>query len=1608
MPKQHLKNIKAALPKSAPADLKEYLDVFFNKVPENEFKKISPKEAVELIRTHYDLSKKRKSGKPEIRFQKITSSDNNHNQNATDIDIVQDDMAFIVDSVVAEIVRHKHTIDFLIHPMLKIQKGKSGQLKASPNLEGYDGEPESHMHIRLQGLLTDAQIEELQIGLNNVLSDVDYATKDWIYMREKLREAQKTLVHAPAQYDDRLIEEYQAFLEYMYDNNFTLLGYREYKFANKEGKLISQTVKGKSLGLLRDEIKPVYVNEARNGLTHSQQKMRMEQDPLTISKANKRSTVHRRVPLDVIAVKTFDKKGKVTGEMMFIGLFTSVTYSRSIADIPLLRMKAGIVLAKAQFPQQSHDFKALKHILEKYPRDELFQIDDESLFKHSVSILRLQERPRIALYTRPDPFGRYISCLVYVPRERFETRLRLRFMNILEEELGGRCVNFKVSQDDSPLARVIFFVDINHLSHVPKYDENKIENKLVEAGRVWADRLKSALDRSTESDKNTAAILQKYGTAFPVNYHEKYSPEMAIEDIHKIEEALQTGSITLNLYLPEDCDSSKLRLKCYSVGGAITLSDILPNLEHMGLKVLAELPFEIQPAKEREAVWIHDFLMDIDDKTRELDFDSVKPVFEECLHNILDGYMEDDRLNQLVISAKMNWRHIVILRTYVRYMRQMGVPFTRSYLEKALTSYPDISTAIIGLFESLHNPKTVKDSEVNAAGCAVEIDHLMETVSSLDFDRILRSITGLVNATLRTNFYQLDGNGKPKSHLSVKLNSRTIDELPNPKPYREIFIYSPRVEGIHLRGDVIARGGIRWSDRHEDFRTEVLGLMKAQMVKNAVIVPMGAKGGFVVKHPPVAGGPQAIREEGVECYKIFIRGLLDITDNRKGEKIIPPKNVVRRDGDDPYLVVAADKGTATFSDIANSLSQEYGFWLDDAFASGGSAGYDHKVMGITARGAWESVKRHFRELNHNTQTQEFDVIGVGDMGGDVFGNGMLLSEHIRLVGAFNHLHIFCDPDPDIAATFKERKRLFKAVKGWDAYDTKLLSKGGRIYSRQDKNLELTPEIQKRFDIDRERVTPNELISAMLKARTDLLWFGGIGTYIKSSAETHADVGDKGNDSLRVNAKELRTKVLGEGANLAITQRGRIEAAQHGVKLNADFIDNSAGVDSSDNEVNIKILMTDIMRKPKHDMDVAKRNKLLEKMTDEVADNVLRHNYQQVQGISLIELNAADNLSAHAELITRLEKSVGLNRVIEYLPNEEEIEERKRNGKGLTRPEISVLVSYAKIDLTQDLLKTDIPDSKAVEDWVTHYFPKALRENYKKEIISHQLKREIIATMLANGIINRMGPTFVLGRMDKCGVSSAEVAKAYIIAREAFGLRDIWDQIESLDNQMPAQVQLRAMDEISRMAERAITWFLTRMGRDLNIEKDIAAFEKGIGVLKKHLDSVVTNTHKTTIEMATSRGESDGLPSELARTIAMMPLLSSACDIIRIADKQKSDIPITAKAYFELGDHFHLDWIRQQARYLPTDDVWAAEALEGLIDQLYGCQAGITLRVLKDMNGSLPKKAVGKTSILQNWIKKHGCQAEQIEPLFQELRSASHLDLPMLVIAEQRLRNLYGG
>ena len=1597
----NLEKALESLPKNTSATQKNLIKEIASNITGDDWDQFDDSLLAQMAENHWDLAKNRKAGEPKLKI--YTPDTDSLGPMKTIVDIVSGDMAFLLDSVVAEINKLNHLIELVVHPIIYVKYDKGTLTDVSrTEKEGY--KRQSHIHIHIKDTLSKKDRDALCEDLTQALHDVYTCNKDWKAMLAQLKQARRDLENAKTRRSVKEVKQYCAFLDYLYDNNFTLLGYREYTFVENKDGVKSRTVKGSSLGLLHDDVKPAYINENDEALPRNLQELRRNLPPLSISKTNRLSTVHRRVPMDAIAIKVYDDKGNITGEKLFLGLFTSVTYSRSVSDVPYLRERVAETLELSGFIPGSHDRKALRHILEKYPRDELFQIEPKELLKIATSILRLQERQRIALFTREDPFGRYISCLVYVPRDRFGTALRQTICGILEEELNGEVQNFYTGLDDSVFARIMVIIQTKQ-KEKPKYNTEKLEERLQEAGKTWPELLSSALMESLDNEKEIAGFTQKYGEAFPIAYRSRYRAKQAIFDIEKLEAVQACNCLQLDLYRPEDLDLKHLRLKLYNPDRPVTLSDVMPILENMGLRAIAELPYEITPdtddKDENKSVWIHDFLLETPDIEDFIDIPTVKKNFESAFTKIWAGDMENDGLNKLVLRANANWHEITILRTYVHYLKQIRYPFSKTYIERALNNNPKISRLIIDLFKGFHNPENGDKAESIAAGCAVAIDHELEKVDSLDEDRILRIITALIEATLRTNYYQRTENDKAKAYLSVKLDSKKVPEMPEPRPYREIFVYSPRVNAIHLRGDKIARGGLRWSDRHEDFRTEVLGLMKAQMVKNSVIVPMGSKGGFVVKAN--IKDRDAYIKEGIECYKIFIRGLLDITDNLKGDKVIPPENVVRRDGDDPYLVVAADKGTATFSDIANGLSQEYGFWLDDAFASGGSAGYDHKKMGITARGAWESVKLHFRQLNHNTQTQEFDVTGVGDMGGDVFGNGMLLSEKICLVAAFNHLHIFIDPEPHAAASFKERKRLFKAVKGWADYDQKVMSKGGRIYSRSDKILELTPEIQKRLDITKDKVTPNELIRAILRARTDLLWFGGIGTYVKSSKESHADAGDKSNDALRVNAEDIRAKVIGEGANLGFTQLGRIEFAEKGGKINTDFIDNSGGVDSSDHEVNIKILLSDVMGQKGNKMTLKSRNTLLEKMTDEIAEHVLRNNYQQAQALSLTEMQARENLQIQDEFIRDLEREKGVKRSIEGLPDQETIELRMRTGKGLTRPELAVLISYAKIGFTQELLASDIPDSKEMQEWLTNYFPDILQEKYNKEIKRHRLAREIIATTMANSLVNRMGPTFLKARMDKTGSRAEEIAKAYIIVRDAYGLRELWDDIESLDNKVPAEVQLKAMKEIAGLSEHAINWFLTRLGRDLKIGKDIEDFGAAITNLRKNLDKLMTPNLKDVVTQREMAGKRDGLPDKLAHQIALMPVLSSACDIIRIALEQKTDLLETARIYFEVGEQFHMDWLRQQARFLPTDDHWHAEATSGLVDQLYGCQAALTVRILKDTQNSDEKSGP-----LENWLGAHDSQIKRLDTLFTELRRVGTVDLSMLIIAEQRLKNLAGG
>lgn len=1606
MPAPHklISQAEKKLPAKASAAERKFLAVFAEKITDDDLGLMDAQTLMRMTSTHYDLMQQRKPGKALVRVHNPITDDKDWPLSNTVIDFVDDDMAFQIDSITAEITRLGQTIFLITHPLLHVTRDSKGkitdcQAEATPKTI-----PQSHIHVQLTRMLTPQQCAELQANLEQIANDVRYSTGDWLTMREKIRTCESSLSQAPSSYPDDAIEDYQAFLEYLYKDNFTILGYREYAYEkDAKGVMTAKAVKNSHLGLLRREVKTEIMPEGVDALPPHLAKLYKDDSLVRVFKLARKSSVHRHVPLDAVMVRLFDKNGKARGEAVFVGLFTSVTYSRSIRDIPYLSRKTSIIMNRAHFSGGTHGHKALSHILEKYPRDELFQIDIDTLYEYTQSIMRLQERQRIALYTRVDTFGRHISCLVYIPRDRYDTQLRMKIQTILENELGGVCQDFYTTLDDSPLARVMLVIALNPKSK-PEFDRAAIEVQLQEAGRAWPEQIHSALSTKLDDESEVARLTAEYGNAFPMSYREQYEAKQCVHDIIQIERARSTNDLARDLYRPGGDAGHQLRLKVFKPGSPIVLSDILPILENVGLRVISELPFEIRP-QGGEAVWIHDFQMEVPEaKGKEpIAVAAINESFEDALLHIWHGEVENDSLNRLLVTASMNWRDILILRTYVRYMRQGKSAYSVQYIEKALTDYPHIARMIAELFHARLDPHTDrKKADTRAAKLLADIELALNAVSALDQDRILRAITQMVVSTLRTNFFQRMDDGAYKPCLSIKLDSANVPDIPEPRPFREIWVYSPRMEGIHLRADRISRGGIRWSDRNEDFRTEVLGLIKAQQVKNAVIVPMGAKGGFVLKKPPTEGGRPAFQQEGIECYKLLVRGMLDITDNRKGKKIVAPKDVVRRDSDDPYLVVAADKGTASFSDIANGLSAEYDFWLGDAFASGGSVGYDHKKMGITARGAWESVKRHFRELGTDTQTEEFDVIGVGDMAGDVFGNGMLLSPHIRLVGAFNHMHIFCDPNPNPATTFKERERLFTEVKGWDAYDLKKLSKGGKIFLRSEKSLSLTPEIMARFGLSKDKVTPNELMHAMLKAKTDLLWFGGIGTYIKETEETNADVGDKSNDAIRINATEINARVVGEGANLGVTQRARIEFSKLGGRINADFIDNSGGVNSSDVEVNIKILMTDVINNAANKMDTKKRNVLLAKMTEEVAGLVLRNSYQQAQGISLMTLQATETFLNDAQFIRELERDQGLNRALENLPDETEIEHRRVAGEGLVRPELCILQSYAKIGYTRELLASDIPGQPEMRDFLLNYFPKPLQDKYSADIMGHQLGREIVAMAVANSIVNRMGPTFIQSRMDATGADCANVVRSFLVAREAFGLRPLWDRLEGLDGKVPAQVQLQAMLDIRETADRAVTWFLTRLGRAPKLGTDIPAFTREVEKLRANIETILPANLKALVQQRRESGLAAGLPKDIAQDVAILPVLSSAFDIIRVSMDRKTDITATARTYFETGEYFYIDWLREGAENIPATDRWSQESRNGLIDQLYSCQSSLAIRILKDLG-----TAAGKGKTVEAWVKGHSDEAAHVSTLLGTIQSSGGLDLAKLMIAVQRLRQISG-
>ncbi len=1542
----------------------------------------------------WELGAERIPGKPIIRLFNPTLAKNGWGLEHTVIEIVNDDMPFLVDSVSAEIHLRERKIHLLLHPVIRAIRDAGGKrveitdtLHAPP-----DAVVESYMHVEIDQETEPEELESIRASIESILRAVRLAVQDWRAMRGRLKEDTDELETARLPMPAEEVMEAKAFLRWLDDGNFIFLGHRRYAFNTRDGQDYLEPVTETGLGILRD-IRPESVDRAREALSPAQSAYARRKDLIIITKGNSRSLVHRPVPMDRIGIKRYDVDGNLIFEDRFLGLFTSAAYSRSVRDIPMLRLKSKRVLDRAGLDPSSHNGKALVDILETFPRDEFFQITDADLFEIARGIMLLQERQRVALFTRMDVFERFVSCYVFVPRDRYTPEFKEKAKAVLEEAFHGRDTHVYDHVTSSALARGLFVIGTTP-GKIPAVDVRRVEAQLGDVARTWTDRLLDALT-TKQGEEVGIDLHHRYKRAFPMAYAERFSADAALFDIGHVEHVLATGELVVDLYRHRT-EQRQFHCKIIHSGPAVPLSEIMPRLENMGLKVLDEIPYEVRPLGANQAVRIRDF--NVDGEGMPDDVAPVKEKFQNAFIRVWTHQAENDGFNRLILGAALEWDEVVVLRSYAKYLRQIGVAFSEQLIQQTLAKHPAITRSILQLFKNYFDP-SIGDVGMGRKGAGLgirsQIEDALNRVTNPDEDRILRLYVSLIEATLRTNYYQRDAEGERKLYVSFKLDSRTVPDLPLPRPMFEIFVYAPWMEGIHLRGGKVARGGIRWSDRREDFRTEILSLMKAQMVKNVVIVPVGSKGGFVVKN--ASSDRAVLQQEGIESYKTLLRGMLDITDNLRGDGVVPPRDVVRRDEDDPYLVVAADKGTATFSDIANTVSAEYGHWLGDAFASGGSAGYDHKGMGITARGGWEAVKRHFRELGLDTQSEDFTVIGVGDMSGDVFGNAMLLSPHIRLIAAFNHSHIFVDPNPDAARSWAERKRMFDNRLNWNGYNPELLSPGGAVFERSAKSLTLSPIIQELFELPRKKVTPAELIRAILLARADLLWLGGIGTYVKASYEDHVEVRDRANDAIRIDGEQVRVRVVGEGANLGFTQRGRIEYAFTGGRINTDAIDNSAGVDTSDHEVNIKIALYDALDRGEL-ASIDERNDILAEMTDDVARLVLCDNYEQTEAVSIVQAVGEAVLDVQARFMRGLEKAGKLDRFLEGLPDDETIAERHVQGIGLTRPELSVLMAYAKLVLYEDLIQSDLPDDPQLADDLVLYFPELLRERFRPAIDRHRLRREIIATGVTNTLVNRVRPTFAWQMCDETNKPYSDVARAFIIMRDSFDLRTVWSDIEALDNKLPAAVQLDMMIAVARLLERAMLWLLRSGYEKLDLAAYTNEFRPRIAAIQNQLTRILPASMLGTVRVRQAELMEDGIPEELAKRVASLDVMSSAMDIIRISRMDADHgVEEVARVYFGVGSRFGLDRLRAATNHVAAETPWQKTALQALVEDLFSYQSALASRVISETNGA--------GDPVDAWLAQRSRVVERVDQTMHDFRASSTVDLAMLTVASRQFRVL---
>jgi glutamate dehydrogenase len=1562
------------------ADAQFFEALYRNAAPED-VNRYAPGALAALAGLVRQRLEKRKQGNSLVDLFNPSAESKDYPENECVLVAINDDMPFLFDSLTAELQAQNARVRAVFHPIVQ-----------------HDGQTTSVIVAVLDPVIDSGRQQAIADGARAVFAQVWEAVRDWRKMMGKLGESIAELKKRPPAIAKDDLDEDIAFLEWLSENHFTFLGCRDYRFLS-EGNGRLEAIDGSSLGVLTDsEARVLRGGADRVSLTSQIREFLMQPEPLIITKSNERSLVHRRVHMDYVGVKTFDAKGNLVGERRFVGLFTSSAYSRRPGDIPLLRRKIEKVKARARLAPNSHDGKALAHILDTFPRDELFQVSEDELFATALGILKLGERPKVRVFLRFDRFDRFVSALVFVPRDRYDTIAREKIHAILADAFKGRMSASTPTLDDTALARVYYIIGREEGPR-PLVDARVLEESIRAAIRTWDDGFADALAAHHGEGEGTR-LYHAREAQFSPGYTGMFTPSEAAIDLVELERGL---ALQARAYRKPGDAPTAVRLKLYLHGGMMPLSTTLPIFENLGMKVIAEdsftVSFKDDAGKPHDCVLL-DFQMERTDGSAAA-LDEIKEPLEDAFRAVVSGEAENDGFNRLVIRAGLHWRDVTILRAVAKYLRQTAIQFSQDYMEQALSRNPDIARLLVELFHAQNDPKDDERREAKVRLVQTRIEKALGDVPSLDDDRIVRRLRNVIATVLRTNFYQ-DG----AKVLAMKLDSQKLDELPAPRPLVEIFVYSPSVEGVHLRFGKVARGGIRWSDRREDFRTEVLSLVKAQQVKNAVIVPVGAKGGFYPKQMPLNATRDEAMTAGVAAYRLFIGALLDVTDNLHHDgSVVPPPDCVRHDGDDPYLVVAADKGTATFSDIANGIAEGRGFWLGDAFASGGSHGYDHKKMGITAKGAWEAVKRHFRETGRDIQNEPFTCIGVGDMSGDVFGNGMLLSKCTKLMAAFDHRHVFIDPDPDPAKSWAERKRMFDLPRSsWADYDKSLISKGGGVFGRELKQIPLSPQMQKVAGLDADSATPAELMRALLKADIDLLWFGGIGTYVKAASQSNADAGDRANDAIRVNGADTRARVIGEGANLGCTQLGRVEYAVGGGRINTDAIDNSAGVDTSDHEVNLKILFSGPLRRG--DLTPDARDQLLADMTDDVAESVLKDNYDQTLTLSVAQSRAPKDLDAHGRFMRELESRGRLDRAVEFLPDDAQLRVRAQSDKGLTRPELAVLLAYAKLDLKAELLASALPDDPHFAGELVGYFPGKAVGKFPAELETHRLRREIVTDALANRIVNLAGPVFVARMKEMTGASGAEVVRVSVVAEGAFGLSLLKKRVDALDGKVDAAVQTSMYADIAELLRRLGLWFLANVPPNADFASTIETYRSGVGQLKGTFEGLVSDYEKQDTLDRIAELEKAGVPHDLADEIGALPLFGTAPEIAQLADTRGLSVDLVAGAYFAIGAEVGIDRLRGLSRRIVGAEHWDRLAIRRLNDDLFTAQRALTADALALLDKSKAKGTrVDGAAAAKEWVTRHEETLARAKSFLAALESAGELSIAKLTLANSQIREL---